>query len=84
LPVSVTGHGIELAVLKRAEKESCLVVRLVETRGVHTTGELTCADSTAKIVSTDLMEWKDETSASTGRVAISFTPFEIKTFKIRS
>ena len=83
LPVAVSGAGIELAVLKRAEKGDDLVVRLVETLGLHARGELVCTDAGARIVPTDLMEWKDEPAAGTGRTALAFTPFEIKTFRIR-
>ena len=85
LPVTVSGMGIELAVLKRAEKEDCLVVRVVETRGVIAQGELVCASEKAKIVSTDLMEWRDEGKGkATGRLALELQPFEIRTFKIRA
>jgi len=83
LPVNVTGEGIELAVIKRAEKEDALVVRLVETRGVNACGELVCARAKAKIVATDLMEWNDAGETATGRVALSLKPFEIRTYKIR-
>ena len=40
LPVAFEGEGVELSVLKRAEKEDCLVVRLVERRGRRTSGVL--------------------------------------------
>ncbi len=84
LPVRVCGEGIELAVLKRAEKEKCLVVRVVETRGVRARGELVCANGKAKLVPTDLMEWNDDMKgARAGRIALELAPFEIRTFKIR-
>jgi alpha-mannosidase len=84
LPVQVTGEGIELAVLKRAEKEKCLVVRVVETRGAAAHGELVCASPKAKIVPTDLMEWRDQPRGkAAGRLALDLQPFEIRTFKVR-
>ena len=84
MPVMVSGAGIELAVLKRAEKEDCLVVRVVETRGAAAHGELICASPKAKIVPTDLMEWRDEARGkATGRVALDLQPFEIRTYKVR-
>lgn len=84
LPVKITGEGIELSVLKRAEKEDTLIVRLVETRGQNATGELICTKAKAKIVETDLMEWNDLGKAATGRVALSLKPFEIRTYNIRA
>jgi alpha-mannosidase len=84
LPVTVSGEGIDLAVLKRAEKENCLVVRVVETRGVIAHGELVCASPRAKIAPTNLMEWHDEARGkATGRMALALQPFEIRTFKVR-
>jgi alpha-mannosidase len=84
LPVRVTGEGIELAVLKRAEKEPCLVARVVETRGVPARGELVGAHPRARIVETDLLEWNDAGARAFGRVALVLKPFEIRTFKVRS
>lgn len=84
LPVTISGAGMTLAVIKRAEKEDCLVVRVVETRGVAAHGELVCANPKAKIVPTDLMEWRDENKGSAkGRMALDLQPFEIRTYKIR-
>lgn len=84
LPVSVEGEGVELAVLKKAEKEDCLVARVAETRGCHTTAVITAPPS-ATIVPTDLMEWTDDAdTAETGRLEMSLSPFEIATFKIKN
>ena len=84
MPVRISGEGIELAVLKRAEKKNCLIVRVVETRGVAARGELVCVQPKAKIVPTDLMEWHDQSKGkATGRMALSLQPFEIQTFKVR-
>ncbi|MGI6496109.1 MAG: alpha-mannosidase [Kiritimatiellia bacterium] len=82
LPVSLEGEGIELAVLKRAEKTDDLVVRLVETRGTGATGLLRTANARAAVTPVDLMEWNDLGAATQGKVALAFTPFEIKTFRI--
>ena len=82
LPVAVSGNGIELEVLKRAEKEKCLVVRVVETRGQPAHGTLTTLRPKARIVQTDLMEWNDQGGKGIGKVALDLTPFEIRTYKI--
>jgi alpha-mannosidase len=85
LPVAVSGEGIDLAVIKRAEKEDCLVVRVVESRGVAARGELVCASPKAKIVPTDLMEWHDVPAGkAVGRLALHLQPFEIQTYKVRA
>ena len=82
LPVELEGEGVELAVVKRAEKEGKLVVRLVETRGLHAKATLRAADANAAITPVDLMEWNATGAAATGAVELSFTPFELKTFVI--
>jgi len=83
LPVTISGDGLELAVLKRAEKEKCLIIRVIETRGLLAQGELLCAKANAKITPTDLMEWHDEPrKKATGHMALTLKPFEIQTFKI--
>jgi alpha-mannosidase len=83
LPVTCEGEGIELSVVKRAESENAVVVRAVELRGRRSTATLRARNSGARIVPTNLVEWVDDAkNASKGQVALSFTPFEIKTFKI--
>ena len=82
LPVDIEGgEGVELAVLKRAEKDDKLIVRLVETRGLHARGTLRAADGAA-ITPVDLMEWNEVGESSTGSAAFELTPFEIRTYRI--
>ncbi len=84
LPVTLTGEGIELAVLKRAENDDSLIVRVVETRGQLAQGELACANPRARIIPTDLLEWHDQPRAgATGRMPLALRPFEIRTFRVR-
>jgi len=85
LPVAVIGSGVELSVVKKAEEQACLVVRVVETRGVRTQALLKAVNPRARIVPTNLVEWEDnESQAATGEKPLSFTPFDIQTFKIWS
>jgi alpha-mannosidase len=85
LPCALESDGISLEVVKKAEKEDCLVIRLVETLGRTSTGVLKVADRTATLVETGLMEWIDgETTPCAEDIPISLTPFEIRTYKIRS
>ena len=80
LPVYLTGEGVSMTVLKKAETEECWIVRCVETRGIPARAELHC---TGKLVETDLMEWKEGARLDVWeKVEIRFNPFEIKTFKV--
>jgi len=84
-PVWVEGEGVSLEALKKAEKEEAYIVRIVETRGVRTTGVLKTSLAGATVCETDLMEWKDgKAQPLTGDLAFGLFPFEIKTFKIRN
>lgn len=83
LPVSVTGAGLSLEVIKKAEQEECLVVRVVETRGCHSSGTIQSNRGPIRLVETLLTEW---THGKTTRVhdslAITLSPFEIRTYKV--
>jgi alpha-mannosidase len=82
LPVTVEGAGIELSVLKKAEEDDALIVRLHETRGRRARGMLRAPG--ARIVPCNLVEWEDdEAAASSGSRELALAPFEIVTFKLR-
>ncbi len=81
LPVKIDGKGVRLAALKKAEKEDCLVIRLVESHGRHSSCQLTLPDK-AKLQPCDLMEWESESLMDGKSHDLHFSPFEIKTFKI--
>ena len=82
LPVRVEAKQVELAALKKAEKEDCAVVRLVERGGRHSSAVLHTA---CRLVETGLTEWEDgaELTPVDGRIVVTFRPFEIKTFKLK-
>ena len=82
-PVSVTGNGISLESVKKAEKEDCLILRIVETLGCHSKGLLHLpAEST--LIKTDLMEWENNASQTVNsQYELSLHPFEIQTYKLR-
>jgi alpha-mannosidase len=82
VPITVDGEGVALEVLKKAEKEECLVVRLVERFGRDTTATVTLSDEKATLTETDLMEWNTIATLGRGRIEIPMKPFEIRTFKI--
>ncbi len=86
-PIHVTGEGIALEVVKRAEKSDDTILRIVETRGRHTTGELIVDGNRFNAVSvTNLMEWTDEgqlNATAPGRYQLQLNPFEILTLKLK-
>ena len=82
VPVTVEGEGVALEVLKKAEKEACLVMRLVERWGCETTATVALSDKNASLVETDLLEWNELDKRGRGTVDIPMKPFEIRTFKV--
>ncbi len=85
-PCSLASENVSLEALKKAEKEDCHVIRLVETKGRHSKALLKLANDNAQLLETNLLEWTESVPVGTenGTAQISFTPFEIKTFKIKS
>lgn len=83
LPCRLVSNGISLEVIKKAEKEECLVIRLVETRGETSTGTIYFTSNTKKLVETDMLEWENLNEvAVAGNCNIELKPFEIKTYKL--
>ena len=83
IPWLLEGEGLSLEVVKKAEKEMCHVLRIVETQGRQARGKLHLKGKTRKVVGTDLMEWQDGVSlAFDGYVSLDLKPFEILTVKI--
>ena len=82
IPLTVEGEGVSLEVLKKAEKEDCLIVRLVERLGSETTAKVKLTDQNAALVETDMLEWNEIATLGKGQIEIPMNPFEIRTFKI--
>ncbi len=78
LPIQV--EGVELTILKKAEKDNCLVARLVERRGVRTLAKLHVAEN-VKLAETDLMEWENLGEIDADK-PLEFAPFAIRTIKL--
>jgi alpha-mannosidase len=84
LPCKILSDGISLEVLKKAEKENCLVIRLVETKGKNSEGELVFDRPDYKLIETDIMEWTYGKAIKCRKNhTIKLKPFEIATFKIK-
>ena len=82
IPVKLSGRGVELTVLKKAEKEDAWVFRVVETHGRSSHGSLFIEGS---ITECDLIEWSElsEPQNIRGEMPLYLKPFEIKTFKFK-
>jgi alpha-mannosidase len=81
-PVEVSGEGLELAVVKASEDQGRgIIVRVVEVRGARAKGQITAKG--CQIIPTDLMEWKDQDSASAlESLDLDVGAFSIETFRI--
>ena len=81
IPIELTGEGLELSVLKKAEKEDAWIIRIIETHGRMSSGTI---KTNGDIVECDLMEWKEigDYRAIKGSHRLKLDPFEIKTYKV--
>ena len=68
--------------LKKAEREDCLIVRVVETHGRKSVGSLLFQGT---ITECNLIEWDNISDAKQidSEMPLLLSPFEIKTFKIK-
>ena len=80
IPLQLEGNGLELIVLKKAEKDDYLIIRILETNGRQSSGKLSL---TGTLIECDLMEWNDLGSEIKVEscLELSLSPFEIRTFK---
>ena len=82
--VQIKSSSITMEALKKAEKEECLILRIVETNGARSQGKLIFRDKNVCLRETNLMEWENdaEIKAENGEIDIQLKPFEIRTYKI--
>lgn len=80
-PIHLEAKNVVLAAFKKAEKEECRIIRLVEIAGQYSEARLY---TRKKLIETDLLEWNDGETIKTqnDEIKLKFKPFEIKTFKI--
>ncbi len=83
-PASVDSDGIRLEVVKRAEKDDSLILRLVEIRGRHSAGTLHFATKPSRVSATDLVEWENGPALPLrgNAIALELAPFEILTLRV--
>ncbi len=81
-PIRAEEGPVRLVVFKKAEKEACRIIRLVETAGRSSKCIL---HTTAALEETNLLEWTQEGRFEPvdGRIELNFRPFEIRTFKLK-
>ena len=82
---SLDSDNVTLEVVKKAEKEDCIVIRMLETKGEAANAVLNLNGS-YKVIGTNLMEWTEEEEYAVfdGKVALDFKPFELKTLKLKA
>ncbi|MDD5698904.1 MAG: glycoside hydrolase family 38 C-terminal domain-containing protein [Victivallaceae bacterium] len=85
LPCAVESDNISLEVIKKAERENCLVIRLAEIKGQRSKAVLHFNIPVRKLVRTNLIEWTDEGEiiVSRNRFELELKPFELRTYKVR-
>ncbi len=84
-PCRVSGQGVSLEVIKRAEKETAAVIRLVETDGRHSTCRVAPTVPRTALRETNLLEWTEEGDfepGADGAISLTLAPYAIRTFKL--
>jgi len=84
LPCKLEADNISLEVIKKAEKEDCLVIRLVETKGQRSKASLCFKSPAKKLIKTNMIEWTNEGEEAIvdNSFTIELKPFEIRTYKL--
>lgn len=84
VPWRISGEGLSLETVKKAENEDLFILRIVEILGRHSWGTLHIADPGVRLVETGLMEWKNGEELSCREpLKLELAPFEIRTYKLR-
>lgn len=78
----ITGEGMQLDVIKKAEDENCLVVRMHECLGGSHKVTLSSEFPVKRIVPCNLLEHDCGEATEGAAVEFSVKPFEIKTYKM--
>ena len=84
MPCVLDSEDIVMEACKKAEKEDCLVIRLVETKGWRSKGKVRLNRNISKVVRTNMIEWEDgeEYILEDSSFDVKLKPFEIATFKV--
>ena len=79
---NVSTEQVQIDVVKKAEDEECLVVRMHECRGGRSEVTLTSEYPVKRIVPCNLIEHNCGEAVEGASVEFEVKPFEIKTFKL--
>lgn len=84
LPCEMESDNVSLETIKKAEKEDCLVIRVVETKGQRSKATICFRSPVKKLIKTNMIEWTDEGEEAivNGSLSIELKPFEIRTYKL--
>jgi len=82
--LAISGDNVVIDTVKKAEDDDALIVRLYEAHGCRGRRTLAIGLPIAKVIETDLMEREErELPLRKGpKLALSFTPFQIRTLKL--
>ncbi len=82
--LSVDTDNVIIETVKPAEDGDGFIARLYETEGTYTQCKLTLHPALCSVSGTDMLEYNEEPmDVSANSVALGFTPFEIKTLRIK-
>ncbi|MBN1155051.1 alpha-mannosidase [candidate division KSB1 bacterium] len=82
-PLKLDSQDITVEVIKKAEREDALIVRLYEHRGKHASVNVVISPDYRRVAETNLMENELALlSVDDGHLKLDFKPFEIKTLKL--
>ena len=84
LPCELESDNVSLEVIKKAEKEDCLVIRVVETKGQRSNASICFKSPVKKLTETNMLEWTSgsEENLVDNSLSIEMNPFEIRTYKL--
>ncbi len=84
LPCELESDNVSLETIKKAEKEDCLIIRVVETKGQRSKASLCFKSPVKKVVRTNMIEWINEGKEAIvdNSLSIELKPFEIRTYKL--
>ncbi|MCD4823168.1 MAG: alpha-mannosidase [Phycisphaerae bacterium] len=82
--MSLDSSQVKIEAVKQAEDGQGLIVRIVELYGTRGTASLSCRTPIAKAAECDLLENTiAPAEVENGKLSFSYTPFEIKTFRLQ-
>ena len=83
-PCRLEGDGLSVEAIKKSEKNEYIIIRIVETKGKRSSGQLKFPKKPLKLIETDLLEWSSKREIiCEDYLNITLKPFEIRTYKLK-